>query len=186
LLALAKRAGCFKLGLGVESGDNAVLKTIGKGITVDEVRAAVKAIKDAGIAVDAYFILGHPNETRETVKRTIDLAVELNTDMIAVGLMVPYPGTRIFDMANRGECGYRLLSRDWSQYDKYGGKVLEVKGLPHKELERLQMRALVSFYVKNLKLRAAAAYFWRRRRAVRVLAGKQLAGLVGGNRKAQD
>jgi anaerobic magnesium-protoporphyrin IX monomethyl ester cyclase len=186
LLALAKRAGCFRLGLGVESGDDGVLKAIGKGITVDEVRRAVRAIKDAGMAVDAYFILGHPGETGETVKRTIDLAAELDTDMIAVGLMVPYPGTRIFEMANRGECGYRLLSRDWSQYDKYGGRVLEVSGLPYRELEKMQVRALANFYVKNLKVRAAIGYFWRRRRAVRFLIAKRIARLLGGGRSAAD
>jgi radical SAM superfamily enzyme YgiQ (UPF0313 family) len=176
LMALAKKAGCFRLGLGVESGDDQILKTIGKGITVDQVRRAVKIIKEAGIAVDTYFILGHPNETEETVKKTIDLAVELNTDTIAVGLMVPYPGTRVFEMALRGEGGYHLISEDWSQYDKYGGKALELEGLPYDELVRWQRRALVDLYLKNFRPLDFLRYMWRRRSALLFFLRRRLGG----------
>jgi anaerobic magnesium-protoporphyrin IX monomethyl ester cyclase len=166
LMALARKAGCFRLGLGVESGDDEILKIIGKGITVDQVRKAVRIIKDAGIAVDAYFILGHPNETEEQVKKTVDLAAELNPDTIAVGLMVPYPGTRINEMALRGAGGYRLLSEDWSQYDKYGGKTLELSGLPYHKLIRWQRRALINLYLRNLRPLGLIRYLWRRRSAL--------------------
>ena len=166
LMTLARKAGCFKLGLGVESGDDEILKAIGKAITVDQARAAVKMIKDAGIAVDAYFILGHPNETEEQVKRTVDLAVELNTDTIAVGLMVPYPGTRIYEMALRGAGGYRLLSEDWSQYDKYGGRALELNGLPYSKLVKWQRRALINLYLRNFRPLDLMRYMWQRRSAL--------------------
>jgi radical SAM superfamily enzyme YgiQ (UPF0313 family) len=129
LINLAKEAGCFRLEMGVESGDNEILKAINKGITVEQVREAVKIIKQSGLRLGTYYILGHPNETRETIKKTIRLATQLNTDTIAVGLMVPYPGTKIYEMAQRGEGGYRLLSTDWAEYDKYGGRALEVGGL---------------------------------------------------------
>ena len=174
LMALAKRAGCFRLGIEVESGDDKILRAIGKGITVDEVRSAVKIMKGAGISVDAYFILGHPNETEVEVTKTVELAAELNPDTIAVGIMVPYPGTRIFEMARRGEGGYRLISEDWSQYDKYGGKALELEGLPYEKLVGWQRKALINFYLKNFRLLDFLRYIWRRRRGLLFLLKKRL------------
>ncbi len=175
LIKIVKKAGCFRLEMGVESGDNEILKAINKGITVEEIRNAVKIIKDSGILVSSYFILGHPNETLETIKKTINLAAELNTHTIAIGLMVPYPGTRIYEMAQQGEGGYRLLTEDWSQYDKYGGKVLEVEGATFKELSKWQRRAFVYFYLKNFRLLDLARFFIKYRRGILFMLRKLIA-----------
>jgi len=183
LIAIAKKAGCFRLEMGVESGDDEILKSIGKKITTEQVKRAVAIIKKAGIHLGTYFILGHPNETKKTLRKTVNLAAELNTDTIAVGIMVPYPGTRIFDMALRGEGGYRLLSRNWSEYDKYGGKSLEIKDLPYEELVKWQRHALINFYLKNFRLLDAFKYFWHRRNALKYFIKKRLARLVIQNKK---
>lgn len=177
LIALARKAGCFRLEIGVESGDDSILKSISKNITVEQVKRAVAIIKDAGINLGTYFILGHPNETKKTLRKTVNLAAELNTDTIAVGIMVPYPGTKIFNMALRGEGGYRLLSRDWSEYDKYGGKALEIRDLPYEELVKWQRRALINFYLKNFRLLDAFKYFWQRRNALKFFIKRRLARL---------
>ena len=177
LITLAKKAGCFRLEMGVESGDDKILKTIGKAITIDQIKQAVKIIKKAGISLGTYYILGHPGETPETLKKTIDLAVGLNTDSIAVGLMVPYPGTRIFDMAIENRNGYRLLSQDWAEYDKYGGKVLEINGLPYKQLAKWQKRALLNLYLKNFRLLDCIKFVWKRRNAFYFIIKKKFAGL---------
>lgn len=164
LTALAKKAGCFRLDMGVESGDDDILKMIGKNITTNMVKKAVAIIKKTGIALGTYYILGHPGENRGTLKKTIDLAVELNTTTIAVGLMVPYPGTRIFEMAMNGNNGYRLLSRNWEQYDKYGGKVLEIEGLSYECLLKYQKKMILDFYLKNYRFLDCFNFFWKRRR----------------------
>ncbi len=177
LTNLAREAGCFRLEIGVESGDNEILKAINKGITVEQVRNAVRIIKDSGILVSTYYILGHPNETHETIKKTINLAAELNTDTIAVGLMVPYPGTKIYEMALRGEGGYRLLTEDWSQYDKYGGKALEVGKLTFKRLSYWQAWAMVYFYLRNFRFLDLAKFFVQYRRGILFLFEKFIARL---------
>lgn len=151
LLKAAKEAGCYLLEIGIESGNDEILKAINKQITVEQAETAVQSIKKAGIGVSANFILGHPHETRQTIKATVDLATRLNTDTIAVGLMVPYPGTRIYEMAKRGEGGYRLLTEDWSSYDKYGNRALEIEGLPINVLETWQRKSIVYFYIKNFR-----------------------------------
>jgi radical SAM superfamily enzyme YgiQ (UPF0313 family) len=162
----AKEAGCFALELGIESGSNEILKAINKKITVEEAERAVKIIKKAGIPVAADFILGHPGETLETIKKTVNLAVKLNTNRISVGIMTPYPGTKIYEMAKRGEGGYRLLTGDWSKYDKYGGKALEIKDLPLKELEKWQRRILMHFYLRNFRPLDMVKFAIRFRRAI--------------------
>ena len=176
LIDLAREAGCKRLEMGVESGDDGILKGINKGITVAQVREAVKVIKQAGIPLGTYFILGHPNETKETVRKTIQLAAELNTNEIAVGLMVPYPGTRVYEMALAGEAGYHLLSEDWSQYDKYGGKALELVNLPYGYLAKWQKWALLWFYLRNLRFVDLTKFIWHKRRAVYFLLKKRLLG----------
>jgi len=175
LIDLVKKAGCFRLELGVESGDNEILKAINKGITVEQARNAVTIIKDSGILVSTYFILGHPNETLATIKKTVNLAAELNTHTIAIGLMVPYPGTKIYEMAHRGEGGYRLLTEDWSQYDKYGGRVLEVAGAPFKQLSRWQRWAIIYFYLRNFRLLDLLRFFVKYRRGILFMFRKLIA-----------
>lgn len=174
LIALAKKAGCYSLEMGVESGDDEILKTIDKAITVEQVERAVRIVKDAGITLGTYYILGHPGETLQTVKKTSNLAVKLNTDFIAIGLMVPYPGTRIFDLALQGRYGYRLLSQDWSQYDKYGGKVLEIEGLPYSQLLKWQKKTLLNLYLKNFRLIDCFKFFWKRRKALYFMIKKKM------------
>jgi radical SAM superfamily enzyme YgiQ (UPF0313 family) len=175
LIALAKRAGCTALEMGVESGDEAILKAISKEITVRQVEEAVKIIKRAGIAVGTDYILGHPGETRQTMRKTINLAAKLNTDTIAVGLMVPYPGTRIYEMAQRREGGYRLLTQDWSEYDKYCAHALEIEGISYREMLKFQRRALINLYVRNFRVGDALRYFWQRKRVVRFMIKKLVA-----------
>jgi anaerobic magnesium-protoporphyrin IX monomethyl ester cyclase len=166
LISKAKEAGCFALEVGIESGSNEVLKRINKQITTEQAVEAVRIIKKAGIEVDANFILGHPHETIESVKTTIDFAAKLNPTSVAVGIMTPYPGTKIYQMALQGEGGYRLLTKDWSKYDKYGGKALELEGLPLHELERWQRRALLYFYLKNFRFLDLLNFIIKYRKAI--------------------
>jgi radical SAM superfamily enzyme YgiQ (UPF0313 family) len=158
--------------MGVESGDDEILKAIRKGINIEQVKKAVKIIKEAGISLGTYFILGHPNETIQTIKKTAELAIKLNTNTIAVGIMVPYPGTNIYNMALRGENGYQLLTQNWSEYDKYGGNALQIKGLPYNILVKWQRKILINFYLKNFRIFDAIKYFWGKRKAILFLIKK--------------
>ena len=68
IIGLAKKAGCYLLGMGIESGDDETLKRIHKGFTVEQVREAVRIIKKHRIRLGTYFIIGHPYETRLTAQ----------------------------------------------------------------------------------------------------------------------
>ncbi len=147
-----KRAGCIKVDFGVESGNPYVLERIKKEITVTDAENAVRMAKRAGLKTGSYFILGHPYETIPTIQDTIRLATKLNTDTVSFGIMVPYPGTEVYEMAIKGEGNYKLISEEWNDFDKQIGNALEVEGLPRKELEKWQVKAYLLFYLHNYRL----------------------------------
>ena len=183
LVSLAKESGCIQLDMGVESGNNEILKSTNKGITLEQIRKSVEIIKKAGIYLVTYYIIGHPGEKRDTIQDTMRLAAELNTDHIAVGIMVPYPGTRIYEMARLGQMGYKLLNEHWSSYDKYGGKALEIEGLPYNEMVRFQQKIYLNFYLKNYRFKDLFVYTWSRRSAIVYFAKRRISKLIYFNRK---
>ena len=110
-IRLLKTANFETLELGVETGNPEVLRSIKKGITLEQVEHAVALAKANGLRVWCKFILGHPNETHETIRDTIDFIAKINPHQLSVSIMTPFPGTPIHEMALRGEGGYRLPRR---------------------------------------------------------------------------
>lgn len=148
-LKALKDAGCFLIQFGIESGSDRILKTIGKGISKDQVRAAVANARRAGLKVEGLFIIGHPHETRDDIAQTLAFINELNPDLLALGLMVPYPGTELAAMIARGEGGYRLLDRGWEAFNKQLGRALELNGVTRREMELAQLRGYLGLYLRH-------------------------------------
>jgi radical SAM superfamily enzyme YgiQ (UPF0313 family) len=161
LMSLASRAGCFHLDLLAGSGDDGVLKTLGRGVTAASVGRATDIVRRAGIEVNLRFILGHPNETAGRAKHTAGLAGTLDADNVSLDLAVPYPGTELYEMALRNTGGYRLVSSDWSEYHQEGEGVFELKGLSRRRMRWLQHQAQAGFYLKNGRLLDLVRYLWR-------------------------
>ncbi|HLK31633.1 MAG TPA: hopanoid biosynthesis associated radical SAM protein HpnJ [Terriglobales bacterium] len=98
-LKAMREAGCRLLIVGYESGDPQILKNIKKGATVERARQFTKDCRKLGLVIHGDFILGLPGENRETVRRTIDFAKELDVETIQVSVAHAYPGTELFDFA---------------------------------------------------------------------------------------
>ncbi len=165
LLKKMKTAGAWRIGMGIETGDTEMLKKTGKGSTPEMILKAGAAARQAQLPIETYFILGHPNETVASMRRTIDLAVKLNPETPIFGVMVPFPGTEIGRLAAAGEGGYRLRSTNWDDYDKQLGGALEFADLTRTQIERLQIWAYTKVFLANGRALDFARFCWRYRKA---------------------
>jgi hopanoid biosynthesis associated radical SAM protein HpnJ len=96
-LKAMKDAGCRLLIVGYESGDQQILKNIKKGATIDMARRFTANCKKLGLVIHGDFIVGLPGESRETIRKSIDFAKELDVETIQVSIGHPYPGTEFYD-----------------------------------------------------------------------------------------
>ena len=117
---LMKRAGWRKVKVGLESGNQATLDRIDKGISVEDIVRGCRNLSQAGIDVQLTVMVGYPWETRADAERTLGLASELMSrgyaEMLQATVVVPYPGTPLFR-----EClemgAFRFDPRDYERYD---------------------------------------------------------------------
>jgi anaerobic magnesium-protoporphyrin IX monomethyl ester cyclase len=110
LLGAAQAAGCESLLLGVESGSQTILDAMGKGTTVDQNLAAIRAAARVGLHVRATLIVGHPYESTETLRETVRFvrrAKKTGSVEFLPAFLGVYPGTRVYGMVERGEGGAR-------------------------------------------------------------------------------
>jgi len=91
-----KRGGCTGTYVGIESGNNEMLKSIKKTQTTDECVQAIRNLQKHGIDSHAFIMVGFPNETEETFKQTMDFLPKLKPDNIIFSVFTPYPGSDLF------------------------------------------------------------------------------------------
>ena len=101
LLKKLKKTGCIFIAYGCESGSEETLKRINKAITLSQVRQAVSWTNKAGIKNAVNFIVGHKEETYEEAKQTIRFAESLPTNFVNFYNLVPYPGTEVYEWAEK-------------------------------------------------------------------------------------
>jgi radical SAM superfamily enzyme YgiQ (UPF0313 family) len=143
LLALMKRAGCWHVSFGIESGDQDTLDRIKKNVTLEQIRRAVDLTREAGMTTKGFFMIGHPGETRETIQKTIDFSKSIGLDFFQISYAAPLPGTELYGMA-----------RDWGEFDadwdeiNIWNPVFIPRGLTREILEKESLRAFREFYLR--------------------------------------
>ncbi len=139
MLQLMARAGCFMISWGIESGSREILAHAHKGVDPDRARQALLLSRKAGIKNWAYFIIGLPGETEETIRQTMAFSKSLPIDIALFHIAAPHPGTPFFhEVVERG--WFRQGVR-WEEVDMDESTVLDYPNLPAERLEYWQRRA---------------------------------------------
>ena len=144
MLKAMRRAGCEMLHFGVESGDQKILDAIHKQIDLSKAGDAIKRVRKAGIMSNASFILGLPGDNPETISKTIEFAIHLDSDFVSFSMATPYPGTEFFELARKE--GFD--PQDWKKFgiSRYTEPVYVPVDLTRDELLTFYRIAYRKFY----------------------------------------
>jgi radical SAM superfamily enzyme YgiQ (UPF0313 family) len=108
-----KIAGCAEVWMGVESGSQAVLNAMDKGLTLSSVRAARRSLKEAGIRACFFLQFGYPGETWAELQETIRFVRETRPDDVGISFSYPLPGTVFYERV-QAQLGQK---RNWRDSD---------------------------------------------------------------------
>ena len=144
-LRLKRRAGCYAVNVGVESGSDRILKRMRKSITTEEMKESISKVKRAGIDIGGFFIIGFPSETKEDILQTIEYSKSLELDRIGVSYFQPYPGTKEYDdLVKCGKFSYdmRLMKLSLHTINYINDN------LTKRQLYWLRRKAFIAFYFR--------------------------------------
>jgi radical SAM superfamily enzyme YgiQ (UPF0313 family) len=144
LLKIMKQAGCHQIMYGIESGDQRILDTIRKETTPEKIKRAAKWTKEVGIDVRATFMLGNPGETEETMRNTIDFAIELDPEYVVFNVPSPNPGTQMYDWAVKSGV---LREQKWEEFD-LTTPTLQLDSVSQEKVQEYYKLAYRRFYLR--------------------------------------
>lgn len=133
-----KSAGLWAVKYGVETRSQALIKSCHKELDLDKTTQVVKLTNDLGIKVHLTFCFGFPEETLETIQKTIDYCLSLSPESAQFSILTPFPGTRLFEELDSQE---KILTYDWAKYDGHYGCVFKPDNLHPEDLQREKQRA---------------------------------------------
>ena len=143
LLHLMERAGCFYISLGIESGSERILRDMHRKADLAEIREKIRQVKrETRMTIGGFFILGYPRETREDLRKTIKLALDLPLDLAQFWIFSPYPGTEITEKLEREG---RLENLDYTSCHNFAASI-PADGVPLKTIKNYQRYAYMRFY----------------------------------------
>ena len=135
LVRLMKRAGCNLLTFGIETGSPEIMKIIRKGITHEKVEHAVRCMRAADVPWDAFFMIGFPDDTFETIEQTMRMIRRLPCRTVGLSIFTPYPGTEMHERAKH----YSLIPDpiDWRDFSHQSPHNHFVKDIPREQFEQI-------------------------------------------------
>ena len=95
LLKWMKKAGCYLIKFGIESGNQKILDNLKKDISLEDAKKIILLCRKLGIETVAHFIIGNPGDTKETINDTIEFAITLDPDYASFDKIIVYPGTEL-------------------------------------------------------------------------------------------
>jgi len=144
-LRLMKRAGCYHVTYGIESGSEQSLEKIDKRLTLDQARRIVAATKKLGIECKANFIIGFPWETQNDIDKTLRFAFAINPDLATFNVYKPLPGSRLYDQL---DADGKLRHTRWEDYFATSEFLLFESNFTDDEMRRILKRTILRFHLR--------------------------------------
>ena len=144
LLKKLKKAGCFMLAVGFESGNNETLNKIKKGTTREDNLRAAKLIKKAKLPLFGFFMIGFPWETRQDIIDNLKFIFEIDPDFIEVHIAMPYYGTGLYSQCEQYNT---ITSTSWGN-DYFSPNTVGTASVPMKEIIDLKNKYMMKFYLR--------------------------------------
>jgi anaerobic magnesium-protoporphyrin IX monomethyl ester cyclase len=148
VLRSLKESGLRLVCVGFESGDQTILNGIQKGIKVENYKNFREAARKAGVLVHGCFMAGNPGETRQTLQKTLDLALMLNPDTAQFFPMMIYPGTKAFQRAKNEHTLSTENYQEWLTEEGLHRSILQYKDLSGDDLVAWCNQARKKFYLR--------------------------------------
>lgn len=144
LLEKLKKAGCFMLAVGFESGSDETLKKIKKGTTRQDNLRAARMIKEAGLPLFGFFMIGFPWETERDITDTLEFMFAIDADFIEVHIAMPYYGTQLYEQCME----YGTIGKAAWGNDYFSPSTTGTRTVPMERIRRLRNRYLLKYYLR--------------------------------------
>jgi anaerobic magnesium-protoporphyrin IX monomethyl ester cyclase len=136
-----KKAGIIHIYVGTEATQQESLDYIKKDLSVDESKKALALLREKGIVTETSMILGYPDETEESIARTLELAIEFNPDFAHFLAIAPWPYSDIYD-----DLKDYIAVTDYRKYNLID-PIVKPKAMTLKELDKAMMDCYRAFYM---------------------------------------
>jgi len=142
LLALMKRAGCWMISLGIETGDEELLAQHRQRANVNLLAQTIRSIAAADIRTKGLLMMGLPGESEASIRRSMDYVFSLPLDDFNLSKFTPFPGAPLYETIRElGE-----FDEDWEKMDCMNFQFVP-RGMTHERLEQL----FILFYQTHFK-----------------------------------
>lgn len=161
VLLWMKKAGCVSINIAVESGDLYILnQVIRKGVSLKKIEEVFKLADELGLIINAYFVLGMPEETRQSLKRTIKFACRLPIYELGISYATPFKGTELYDICIKNKYVPENIEEMMLKkgFRLYGTPIIETPFLSKEDLVKLKRRFFVLFYLNKLTKRPTSFF----------------------------
>ncbi|MCX6340255.1 MAG: glycosyltransferase [Candidatus Aureabacteria bacterium] len=132
ILREMKDSGLIAVKYGIESASQKIVNASGKKLDLKKAEKAIELTRRLGIRFHLTFTFGLPGETSETIKKTIEYALEKDPDCLQFSLATPFPGTQYYERLRK--TGH-IAASSWEEYDGSGKSVIRTDHLSNEELE---------------------------------------------------
>ncbi len=143
-LEAMKKAGCWLIAFGFESGSPETLKKIKKGATLEDNLIAAQYAKQLGLKIYGFYLIGLPWENQSNLNETKDMIYKINADFIEIHIAIPYYGTELYNIAKaEGLIDETVLGKDYFNSPTIGTKFLSIN-----EIAEFKKNLLLKYHLR--------------------------------------